>query len=168
MDNLWLSADQSVYQALAQSIREYRRRPALVFNSRTVTFEEMGRNIDALALGLKRLGIKAGDKVAILLPSCPEFLYAFCAPAALGAAVVPLNPLTLASFQAVQGFGPLVVGLLIGSRIVVSETFHPGKVLELIEDEHVNLLHAPPTAILALLESREFPAMIIHPCSASL
>jgi fatty-acyl-CoA synthase len=38
------------------------------------------------------LGIEAGDRVAIVLPPCPEFVVSLFAAAKLGAVVVPLNP----------------------------------------------------------------------------
>jgi len=44
-----------------------------------------------MANGLKGLGIERGDKVAIMLPNIPEFVYTFLACQKLGAVAVPFN-----------------------------------------------------------------------------
>src|SRR5258708_3287049 len=43
--------------------------------------------------GLRALGVKPGDRVAIDLPNCPQFLVAFYGALRIGAVVVPCNPL---------------------------------------------------------------------------
>ena len=45
-----------------------------------------------LAASFSSLGIEAGDRIALILPPCPEFVMALFAAAKLGAVVVPLNP----------------------------------------------------------------------------
>ncbi|MDX1494014.1 MAG: AMP-binding protein [Longimicrobiales bacterium] len=57
-----------------------------------VTLAELNQQADALAASLASLGVEAGDRIALILPPCPEFVVAFFAAAKLGAVVVPLNP----------------------------------------------------------------------------
>src|SRR5205814_2981225 len=45
------------------------------------------------AAGLQRLGVRKGDRVALVLPNCPQFVYAFFGSLKAGAVVVPTNPL---------------------------------------------------------------------------
>jgi fatty-acyl-CoA synthase len=47
---------------------------------------------DALAAALAHLGVEAGDRVALVLPVCPQFVVAMFATAKLGAVTVPLDP----------------------------------------------------------------------------
>ena len=47
--------------------------------------------MNKLANGLKGLGITKGDRVAIMLPNIPEFVYSFYALQKLGAIAVPFN-----------------------------------------------------------------------------
>ncbi len=55
---------------------------------------------EALAAALSQFGVEAGDRIALVLPSCPEFVIALFAAARLGAVVVPLNPrLTTSELQ---------------------------------------------------------------------
>lgn len=57
-----------------------------------MTFGQVDSQAEALAAALHGLGVEAGDRVALLLPPCPEFAVAIFAAAKLGAVVVPLNP----------------------------------------------------------------------------
>ena len=47
--------------------------------------------------GARRAGIRKGDRVALLLPNCPQFLIAEIGAWKAGATVLPLNPLYTAS-----------------------------------------------------------------------
>ncbi len=308
MPKLLIAPDLTLYQALRRVIAEYPQRPALTFSDQTLTYRELGEKVDALARGLHSLGIGPGDKVAIILPNCLEFVYAFFAPSALGAVMVPLNPvyrqkefqhilsdseasvviadprpmgndvrgildavrpslprlrhvilrgeaapgfislaelkgdtaplspegvspdalcalvytsgttgvpkavihshqsmisavsqsestfktpllvqlwqlaklvrqydarflrwglkqpavLSPSPMHALLGYSALIYGLLYGYRIVIADRFHPAKVLELIEREHVTGMIAAPTMVAALLNSQEFPRHDLH------
>lgn len=89
---LQVDANTTLYAALQSVIRRHPDRDALVFGEARNTYAELGRRVDALATGLSRLGIRKGDKVALILPVCFENLYAFFALAALGAPFVPISP----------------------------------------------------------------------------
>lgn len=60
---------------------------------RTTTWAELAGAVEALAGGLQSLGIGPGDRVAMILPNCPQFTIAYFAAARLGAIAVPINPL---------------------------------------------------------------------------
>lgn len=66
---------------------------ALDFFGRTTTYAAMGASIERAAEGLRRLGVRAGDRVALILPNCPQHVIAFYAVLRLGAIVVEHNPL---------------------------------------------------------------------------
>ncbi|TAK26915.1 MAG: hypothetical protein EPO21_24580 [Chloroflexota bacterium] len=65
----------------------------LVFKDRCWTFREYNEQASRLANGLQRLGIKRGDRVAIMLPNSPEYLFSFYGTLKLGAMVVSVNVL---------------------------------------------------------------------------
>lgn len=78
--------------------RHARYRPdhtALVFEDQRLTWREYNAQINRAANALLGLGVKKGDKVATLLPNCPELLYTYWACAKLGAVVVPMSTLLL-------------------------------------------------------------------------
>src|SRR5690625_1222748 len=66
---------------------------ALQFFGRETTYRQLGDEIARAAEGLRRLGVKAGDRVALILPNCPQHVVAFYAALRLGAVVVEHNPL---------------------------------------------------------------------------
>lgn len=72
-----------------------RERPdsaALLFKGKTLTYGWLERESDAFAAALAALGVARGDRVALLLPNCPQFVVAELGAWKLGAIVTPLNP----------------------------------------------------------------------------
>lgn len=67
-------------------------RPFLLAESGVLTYAQVDGQSDALAAALANLGVEARDRVALLLPSGPEFVVSAFAVAKLGAIVVPINP----------------------------------------------------------------------------
>jgi long-chain acyl-CoA synthetase len=66
---------------------------ALRFEGEAITYEELNRRANRVANGLQGVGVGKGDRVAIMLPNIPEFVYAFVATLKLGAVAVPFNTL---------------------------------------------------------------------------
>jgi long-chain acyl-CoA synthetase len=83
----------SLVDIVDASVRDYPDAPALQFFGRVTTYRELGEQIDRAAAGLRDLGVRAGDPVAIVLPNCPQHIVAFYAVLRLGAVVVEHNPL---------------------------------------------------------------------------
>jgi acyl-CoA synthetase (AMP-forming)/AMP-acid ligase II len=70
------------------------RRPeaeALIAGDRRFSYAELDRLVDAMAGNLAARGLRRGDRVALLLGNCPEFLMAILACARLGAVSMPLG-----------------------------------------------------------------------------
>jgi acyl-CoA synthetase (AMP-forming)/AMP-acid ligase II len=65
---------------------------ALIFKERRWTYLEFQREVNRVANGLNRFGVKKGDRVAFVLPNCAEFLFGVFAVTKIGAVFVPLNP----------------------------------------------------------------------------
>lgn len=61
------------------------------FRDYPVTLGELNERINKVANGLLALGVKPGEKVAIMLPNCPEFLYTWFGANKIGAVEVPIN-----------------------------------------------------------------------------
>ncbi len=58
-----------------------------------MTYGELSRLADRFAAGLQSLGVAKGDRVALMLPNCPQFVIAFYGALRAGAVIVPVNPL---------------------------------------------------------------------------
>ncbi len=67
--------------------------PALLFKGSAVSYGTLDRLSDACASALSALGVVRGDRVALLLPNCPQFVIAELGAWKLGAIVAPLNPI---------------------------------------------------------------------------
>jgi long-chain acyl-CoA synthetase len=67
--------------------------PATEFFGRRTSYRELGEQVTRAAEGLRKLGVVAGDRVALILPNCPQHVIAFYAVLRLGAVVVEHNPL---------------------------------------------------------------------------
>jgi long-chain acyl-CoA synthetase len=78
---------------LADAARERPGAPALLFKGATTTFAELEQLSDACAAALSSLGVTRGDRVALLLPNCPQFVVTELGAWKIGAIVAPLNPL---------------------------------------------------------------------------
>ena len=76
---------------LALRAREDGERRYLTWEDRCYTFADADRLSRAVARGLKARGIGRGDKVAMLLPNGPEFVWTWYGCALLGATMVPVN-----------------------------------------------------------------------------
>jgi len=83
----------SLYDLVESSVAEFGDEVALEFFGRETTYKEMGEQIDRAAEGLRLLGVKKGDPVALVLPNCPQHIIAFYAVLRLGAIVIEHNPL---------------------------------------------------------------------------
>src|SRR3954469_15461935 len=66
---------------------------ALAFLGSKMTYKQLKDEVDRFATALSGLGVSKGDRVAIVLPNCPQNVIAFFAAMRLGAVVVEHNPL---------------------------------------------------------------------------
>ena len=74
-----------------KSARTYPERLAIVDGDYELTYQQANERINKLANGLRSLGVKKGDNVAILLHNCPEFLETLFASFKAGIGTVPIN-----------------------------------------------------------------------------
>ncbi len=84
---------ESLVALYERSVREAGPSVACEFFGRTTTYTQLGEQISRAAEGLRRLGVRAGDRVALVLPNSPQHVVAFYAVLRLGAIVVEHNPL---------------------------------------------------------------------------
>jgi long-chain acyl-CoA synthetase len=78
---------------LDEAAQRHGCRTALVFFGRRTSYRALLAAVDRFAGGLSALGVQRGDRVALVLPNCPQYVVAFYAVLRLGAIVVPTNPL---------------------------------------------------------------------------
>jgi long-chain acyl-CoA synthetase len=85
--------ERTLLDDLADAVAQRPEAPALLFKGRTVSHGELDRLSDAFAAALAGFGVAKGDRVALLLPNCPQFLICELGAWKAGAVVHPLNPI---------------------------------------------------------------------------
>ncbi|WP_332826699.1 long-chain-fatty-acid--CoA ligase [Ramlibacter sp.] len=83
----------SLVQLMEESFQKYAARTAYVFMGKEVTFGETDSLSRAFAAYLQGLGLAKGERVAIMMPNCPQYPVAVAAILRAGFVVVNVNPL---------------------------------------------------------------------------
>lgn len=83
----------TLLDALDRSLAERPHAPAFLYKGRAMSWQELADASDACAVALAAMGVLPGDRVACLLPNCPQFFIGELAAWKLGAIYVPLNPI---------------------------------------------------------------------------
>jgi long-chain acyl-CoA synthetase len=76
---------------LTVAAENHANRPGFVWGEEVTTYGQANARAAALAAGLVQLGVRPGDRVAVLTPNCPQLLESFFAVWKAGGCVVPLN-----------------------------------------------------------------------------
>ena len=78
---------------LADNARDHPDGIALWYKGRTISWRELEDQANTAAVAFEAMGLKRGDRVALLLPNCPQFLIAEYGAWKVGAVACPLNPI---------------------------------------------------------------------------
>lgn len=85
--------EKTLVEMFAYSVRHGGDLPALTFFGKTMTYRQLGDKVARVANALRQRGVRRGDRVALILPNCPQHVVAYYAVLRLGAIVVEHNPL---------------------------------------------------------------------------
>jgi len=77
---------------LRESARRFPSQTAIVFLGTRLTYRRLQEQVDSMAAALAEMGVKKGDRVAIMLPNCPQAIISYYATLSLGAVAVMTNP----------------------------------------------------------------------------
>lgn len=83
--------DRILTKIIEDKARRHPNRVVFQFRDDPITSEAFNERINKAANAFLARGVKRGDKVAIMLPNCPEFLYAWFGLNKIGAVEVPIN-----------------------------------------------------------------------------
>ena len=85
--------DILVQDLLRRTAGQHGDRPAVTFYGKTLTYRDLDAAVDRFAAGLRMIGVRAGDRVSLLLPNTPHFIVTFFAVLRAGAIVAQTNPI---------------------------------------------------------------------------
>jgi long-chain acyl-CoA synthetase len=83
----------SLTELFFQSVEQYSDNTAVTFMEKRYTYSELGKLVKKCARLLADEGIGKGDRVAIMLPNCPQYPIGFFGTLLNGAIVVQINPM---------------------------------------------------------------------------
>src|ERR671913_139509 len=83
----------SVYDLFMRAVEEHRGKTALSFYGATFEFGRLQALVEKMAASLAASGVEKGDRVALMLPNCPQYVVSFFATVRLGAIVTQINPM---------------------------------------------------------------------------
>jgi long-chain acyl-CoA synthetase len=85
--------EMTLNEMLQESVEKYSNQTAVTFYDQTLTYAELQVCIEKVASALKKLGIEKGDRVALMLPNCPQYPISYYAALLCGATIVQVNPM---------------------------------------------------------------------------
>ena len=107
MDRPWLTSyepgvprdleipDLLLPEILEKTAADYPDNPGVIFRDRPISYRQIQARTTSLAAGLAKLGVQKGERVAIMLPNCPQYIEALYAILKIGGIVVNTNPMYL-------------------------------------------------------------------------
>ncbi len=104
--------ETSLWHNLEVSARRYPTKAATLYFGRAKTYETLHAEAQALAGWLRAQGVRRGDRVALFMQNCPQYLVAYHAILRADAVVVPVNAMNKA-----EEFGHYIVDP--GTKVVI-------------------------------------------------
>jgi cyclohexanecarboxylate-CoA ligase len=90
-ESIW--PNKTILEYLNESIKKSPDKVALIDKKSRYTFEEVGKLVDRVALGLYEFGLRKGDVISFQLPNWNEFVILYLAVTKIGAISNPLIPI---------------------------------------------------------------------------
>jgi long-chain acyl-CoA synthetase len=84
---------ESLQQLLKNAAKEYPKHKAIHFMGKEWNYQQLYKKSLTMAAYLQDLGVKKGDRVAVMLPNIPQTVISFYGILLAGGIVVPVNPL---------------------------------------------------------------------------
>jgi len=84
--------ERSVIETFDEATDKWKDKTALIFYGAKISYRQLRDEVDRFATALCDLGIKKGDKVALLLLNSPQFIIAYFGALKAGATLTPISP----------------------------------------------------------------------------
>jgi long-chain acyl-CoA synthetase len=84
--------EKSVVDTFDETTDKWKDRTAVVFYGRKISYRELRDQVDRFATAMQDLGVKKGDRVALLLLNSPQFIIAYFGALKAGAILTAISP----------------------------------------------------------------------------
>ena len=88
-----MDSTRTIPKLFEDTVNKYHNKTALIFYDKEITYQELFALSSQFVLFLQARNIKPGDRVAFLLPNCPQLVIGYLGALRAGCVVVSLNPL---------------------------------------------------------------------------
>lgn len=129
-----------IYKFLEQSAKDFPENISIIFFDSKYTYKELWNKVLKFSRALYDLGVRKGDRIAIYLPNCPQFVITFFAINRLGAIIVPFNT-QYVDHELIYQINDSGAGILICVDIVYK------RVRKIRDKGEVNLKHVIMTSL---------------------
>ena len=85
--------EKSIPDMIDEAVKKWGNKTSIVFYGKKLKHKEIQELSLKFGTALHDLGVKKGDRVAILLPNCPQFIIAYFGILRIGAVASPMSPL---------------------------------------------------------------------------
>lgn len=85
-------ANISLAQAFDEAAEKWSNKTAVIFYGKKISYRVLKDLVDRFATALHNLGVKKGDRVALFLLNCPQFIIAYFGALRIGAVLTPISP----------------------------------------------------------------------------
>jgi len=89
--------EKSVVDTFNETTEQWKDKTALVFYGKKMSFKELRDQVDRFATALHDMGVKKGDKIALLLLNSPQFVIAYMGALKAGATLTAISPVYVSS-----------------------------------------------------------------------
>ena len=131
------------YQDISQFVNKQSKKDgkkiAIIFENKKISYKELEKIIFNLSISFHYLGIKKGDRIAILLSNSLEFIYIMLAAAKIGAVIVPYN-ISLPPDVIKKNFLYTKINFLIGWHKSTLEIFKKKNIEKIIQKKNTVLV----------------------------
>ena len=86
--------DITLSQVLENTVYQFPDNLAISYRGQVLTYTELKKQVDEFASALQQSGIQKGDRVAILMPNCTQYVVTYFGILAAGGIIVQINPLS--------------------------------------------------------------------------
>jgi long-chain acyl-CoA synthetase len=83
----------SLTRFLEEAVRQYGSQTAITFEGYETSYQQLLEMSERLGAALARCGVDKGDRVALMMPNCPEYVVSFFAVVRIGAVITQVNPI---------------------------------------------------------------------------
>jgi long-chain acyl-CoA synthetase len=82
-----------IFACLERSAQAFPHMTATEFIGARLTYQQLADQVERFAASLSQLGVEPGDRVAIMLPNCPQTIITYYATLRIGGVAVMTNPM---------------------------------------------------------------------------